>query len=181
MVYAILADGFEEIEAICVIDILRRAGVDVKTVSVTDNKLVCGAHNIPVQADILLKDTDDDYNMIFLPGGYPGYINLKQNEKVISLIHSANANGKWIAAICAAPSILGAEGVLKGKKACCFPGFEEELNCDEVVYDEVVCCDNIITSRGAGTAHKLGFKLVEILKTKDEADKLSKTMVYTNE
>ncbi len=181
MVYAILADGFEEIEAICVIDILRRAGIEIKTVSITDNKLVTGAHNIPMQADMLLKDTDDNYDMIFLPGGYPGYVNLKQNKDVMHLIHSANSNGKKIAAICAAPSILGTEGILNGKKACCFPGFEDELNCEEVLYDDVVCCDNIITSRGAGTAHKLGFKLVEILKTKDEADKLSKTMVYSNE
>ncbi len=181
MIYAILADGFEEIEAICVIDILRRAQIEIKTVSIGSTNIVKGAHGISVISDLLIKDINNDYDMIFLPGGYPGYVNLKQSKEVADMLHFANNNGKKIAVICAAPSVLGGEGLLTDKDACCFPGFEDELNCKNVLYDDVVCSGNIITSRGAGTAHKLGFKLVEILSGCQKADELRKTMVYTNE
>ncbi len=116
--------------------------------------------------------------MIFLPGGYPGYVNLESSNKVIDILTETNKSKKCIAAICAAPSILGKQGILENKTACCFPGFENELINANVSYDDVVVCENIITSRGAGTAHKLGFKIVELLKGKDVADKLSTAMIY---
>jgi len=177
MIYTLLAEGFEEIEALTVIDILRRAGIDVKTVSINDNITVCGAHNICVKADITVNEMKD-YDMIYLPGGYPGYVNLSNSKEVGSILKEAYKNNKKICAICAAPSILGKAGYLKGKKACCFPSFEESLTGADVCFDDVVTDGNIITSRGAGTAHKLGFKLVELYKGKDEADKLSKAMIY---
>jgi len=115
---------------------------------------------------------------LFLPGGYPGYVNLENNNEVISAIKNANKNCKIIAAICAAPSILGKLGLLSGKTACCFPSFEKELIGANVVFDDVSIDGNIITSRGAGTSHKLAFKLVEILKDSNTAKELESSMLY---
>ncbi len=178
MVYVLLAEGFEEIEALAVVDILRRARIKTELVSVDNKEYVKGAHNITVKSDVFLRSINDDYDLLFLPGGYPGYENLSKNDAVKFLLTRANNENKMIAAICAAPSILGKMGMLKRKSACCFPSFENDLNGAQVLFDDVVCDDNIITSRGAGTAHKLAFKLVEILKNKEEADNLEKTMVY---
>lgn len=177
MIYTILADGFEEIEALSVVDILRRAEIDIKTVSINETPYVTGAHNIVVKADILIGDITE-YDGIFLPGGYPGYVNLENSDKVISLIKDAYASNKMISAICAAPSILGKMGLLKDKDACCFPSFEEALQGANVLFDDVCVSGNIITSRGAGTAHKLGFKLVEILTDTENANTLKKNMIY---
>ena len=179
MIYALMADGFEEIEALAFIDILRRAELEIKTVSITDSNLVTGAHNIPVICDITISELKDDYTMIFLPGGYPGYVNLGDCDKVIKLLHKAADEKKRIAAICAAPSVLGREGLLDGHKACCFPSFEKELLGAEVSFDDVVVSGNIITSRGAGTAHKLAFEVVKLYKGEETATKLSETMIYT--
>lgn len=177
MIYALLADGFEEIEALAVVDILRRADIDIELVSVNSSKAVTGAHNIIVMADKTI-DEINEYDMIFLPGGYPGYVNLENSAEVINILAECNNSKRIIAAICAAPSILGKQGMLNNKSACCFPGFENELKGAEVSFDDVVVCENIITSRGAGTAHKLGFKIVELLKGKDVADNLASTMIY---
>ncbi len=177
MIYTFLADGFEEIEAIAVIDILRRAQLEVQTVSVSDSQKVTGAHGITIIADIVLSQIKE-YDMVFLPGGYPGYKNLGENSKLCDILKDANSKNKNICAICASPSILGSEGLLKGMTACCFPSFEHTLEGAEVSYDDVVVCKNIITSRGAGTAHKLAFKIVELYKGKELADELSKTMIY---
>ena len=178
MIYTLIAEGFEEIEALAVVDILRRAEIDVNLVSVTDNKIVKGAHGISINTDVTINEITD-YDMLFLPGGYPGYVNLEKSEKVIKLIKEAYAANKKIIAICAAPSILGKEGLLEGKKACCFPGFEKELMGAQVVFDDVCETENIITSRGAGTAHKLGFKIVELIKGSEFSKNLSETMLYT--
>ncbi len=178
MVYVFLADGFEEIEAIAPIDIMRRAGICVKTVGVT-GKTVTGAHEIEISSDISLNEVSlDKASLLFLPGGMPGTTNLLENEKVKELIISANEKGIYISAICAAPMILGKLGLLKGKNATCFPGFEEYLEGANAKNDKVVFDGNIITSRGAGTAHLLGFKFVEILKEKQMADELSSAMQY---
>lgn len=177
MIYTLLADGFEEIEALTVVDILRRAEINIELVSINSSKEVKGAHDITVTADKTINEIND-YDMIFLPGGYPGYINLENSAEVINILSQCDASKKYIAAICAAPSILGKQGMLHNKIACCFPGFESELKGAEVSFDEVVVCENIITSRGAGTAHKLGFKIVELLKGKDVADRLANTMIY---
>ncbi len=178
MVYVMLADGFEEIEALAVVDILRRAEVDVKTVSVYNQKSVTGSHNISVNADIMLDEIDDNYNMIILPGGMPGTINLKNNETLENILKDAYKNGKYLAAICAAPMIYGELGFLSGKKATCFPSFEKHLNGAIFKLDSVCFDGNIITSRGAGTAHEFAFKIVEILKSKDVANELRVGMLY---
>ena len=178
MVYVFLADGFEEIEAIAPIDIMRRANIEVKTVGVT-GKTVTGAHGIEITSDLSLGDVSlCDANLLFLPGGMPGTTNLLENNTLKDLILSANEKGIYISAICAAPMILGSLGLLNGKKATCFPGFEEYLNGAALSSKKVVFDGNTITSKGAGTAHLLGFKFVEILKSKDLADELFSAMQY---
>ena len=178
MIYTFLADGFEEIEALAIVDILRRAEIDIELISVKDDITVCGAHGICVNADKTISEIDDNYDAIFLPGGYPGYVNLSQNKKVTAILKDAFKQGRKIIAICAAPSILGELGFLSGKEACCFTGFEEKLLGAKVTFDDVCVSDNIITSRGAGTAHSLGFALVEIFKGKKMSDSLKNTMLY---
>ena len=177
MIYTLLADGFEEIEALAVVDILRRGGIDIMTVSVTSDISVTGAHGISVNADITIDDIAD-FDGIFLPGGYPGYENLEKNDDVILLLKNAYNDNKLIAAICAAPSIIGKLGFLKGRSACCFPSFEKHLIGANVSFEKVCVSDNIITSRGAGTAHELAFTIVKILKGETASEELSKTMLY---
>lgn len=156
MIYVFLADGFEEIEALSPIDILRRAGVDVKTVGVT-GKTVISSHKIPVIADIEISEAvTDGLEAIVLPGGIPGTPNLEKSEKVQSLIDYCSENEKYICAICAAPSILGHKGLLKGKKATAYPTFTDELDGAELSDKYVVCDGNIITARGAGVSLKFG-------------------------
>ena len=177
MIYALMAEGFEEIEALAVVDILRRAEIEIELVSISESRYVKGAHGIEVSADKLITEIQE-YDMIFLPGGYPGYINLESCTGVINVLHDCIKSNKYISAICAAPSILGKQGILENKKACCFPGFENDLIGADVCFDEVVVSENIITSRGAGTAHKLAFKIIELFKSKDVADKLASAMIY---
>ncbi len=172
MIYAFLANGFEEIEAITIIDILRRAEKEVITVGIGDN-IIRGAHGMVVVADTQdnMIELDDKLEMIFLPGGMPGTLNLERSAVVQSAIDYCVENDKYIAAICAAPSILGHKGILGGKKACCYPGFEQELKGADVNYDAVNADGKIVTSRGAGTAIKLALKLVELF-TSPERSKL---------
>ncbi len=177
MVYTFLADGFEEIEALSVVDILRRAEIEVKIISVDDNKQVTGAHGIKVVADDIIGDLTDG-ELLFLPGGMPGVTNLEASKNVMSVIRDYLSKGKYIAAICAAPSILGKMGILQGKKAVCYPGFEKYLDGAEVLTDKVVIDANIITSRGAGTASDLGFAIVSLLKDNETAKKLKTGMIY---
>ena len=173
-----LADGFEEIEALAVVDILRRAEVDVKTVSVYNQESVIGSHNISVRADVMLNEINDNYNMIILPGGMPGTLNLKSNKTLENILKDAYKNDKYLAAICAAPMIYGELGFLSGKNATCFPSFEKHLEGANFKLDSVCFDGNIITSRGAGTAHEFAFKIVEILKNKDVANELRVGMLY---
>ena len=148
MIYVFLADGFEEIEALTPVDVLRRAGFDVKTVGVT-GKTVTGSHNIPVVADITIEEvTDKDLQGVILPGGMPGTLNLENNDTVQQFADLAVKKGLLLGAICAAPSILGHKGILNGKNATCFPGFEESL-IGAYVQDAFVVTDgNIITGKG---------------------------------
>ncbi|NTW72825.1 MAG: DJ-1/PfpI family protein [Eubacteriaceae bacterium] len=177
--YLYLADGFEEIEAITTIDILRRGGIDIKTVSVTGKFDVEGAHDIVIISDLLFEDADYSHvNMIILPGGMPGTHNLQIHEGVTEKIKEFDAAGKWIAAICAAPKILGQLGILKGKAATCYPGLEKELIGAKYQTDPVVVAGNIITSRGAGTASDFGFKILELLKDKETADDIKAKMIF---
>ena len=177
MIYVLLADGFEEIEAIEPIDIMRRAKMAVATVGVND-KCIKGAHGIVVEADILIEDVNkEDMEMLVLPGG-AGHNVLDADDRVHELIDYALDNVLYISAICASPSILGKRGLLKGKKATCFPGFEQHLDGAEVVCDKVVCDGKIITARGAGAAGDFGFKIVEELRGKELSDELKKVMQY---
>ena len=178
MVYVLLANGFEEIEAITPIDILRRAGLTVKTVAVGENP-VLGAHNIPVLADIGIGEVvSEEAQLIILPGGMPGTTNLESSDAVCSLVRTAFKNAIPIGAICAAPSILGHMGLLRGKNATCFPGFEDALT-DATVKDAAVVVDGtVITARGAGCAAEFGFALAALLAGRTKADALRRTMQY---
>jgi len=178
MIYVMLAPGFEEIEALAFVDILRRADIDVSTVSIDNTQTVTGSHNITVVADVNLKDITTMADGIVLPGGLPGTYNLQKNETVISMLKEYNKSGKMVAAICAAPSVLGELELLKNKNATCYPSFEEKLFGANVCTDRVVADGNIITSRGAGTAHDFAFKFVEILKGIDKANELRSSMLY---
>lgn len=179
MIYVFLAEGFEEIEAVTVIDVLRRAGMDVKTVAITGELQVIGAHQITVTADISVEEVDlDRASAIVFPGGMPGTDNLDRSEDVGRLIFQAHKENKVIAAICAAPMILGKRGWLKGKDAVCFPGFEKYLEGANVKTVKAVISEKIVTSRGAGTAMDFACKILEVLGKKDVADGLKQNMLY---
>lgn len=177
MIYCFLADGFEETEAIAPIDILRRSGVSVTLVGI-GGRAVVGAHGIAVGADISDSELGipDDIDGVILPGGMPGTLNLEKSPAVQRFIDIAANKGALLAAICAAPSILGRKGLLKGKKATCFDGFEQFLEGAEVVDAPSMTDGNIITARGAGAALEFGFALAAYLAGRDEADSLRKGM-----
>lgn len=173
MVYVFLADGFEEVEALTPVDYLRRAGIETVTVGVT-GKTVVGAHNIPVVADITADEIvlDGDIQGIILPGGMPGTLNLENSGTVQSAIDFSYKNGLMLAAICAAPSVLGHKNILKGKKAVCFPGFENELY-GAVGYDGFSVTDgNIITAKGAGSAADFAFEIISYLCSAQKAENI---------
>lgn len=177
MVYVFLANGFEEMEALAPVDLLRRAGVEVFTVGVGSDMIV-SSHNIPVKTDttvdkIVLKD---ELEMIVLPGGMPGTLNLEANGVVQSSIDYCVENKKYICAICAAPSILGHKGLLKGRNAICFPGFEEDL-CGAIISEKYVVSDgNFITARGAGVAVDFGLEIVKALGGSELSNKIRETI-----
>lgn len=177
-VYVFLAEGFEEVEAMTPVDLLRRAGVSVSTVSVTGALEVTGSHKITIKADMLFEDLKEEADMLVLPGGMPGTIHLKEHEKLAELIQSYNGKEKYLAAICAAPTVYGEMGLLAGRKAACYPGMEEGLLSADVCYDNVAVDGNFITSRGLGTAIDFSLKLIEILVSKDKADEIAKKVVY---
>ena len=173
MILVFLAEGFEEVEALATVDVLRRAGLDVKTVGVT-GATVSGSHSIPVVCDAVIDDVtlDESIEAVVLPGGMPGTLNLEKDEKVNSFIDYAYTNGKYVCAICAAPSILGKKGLLEGKEAICFPGFEEYLY-GATVSDKSVCVDGkIITAKACGVALKFGKVIAEQFIGKEKADAL---------
>ncbi len=174
----LFATGTEEVEALAVVDILRRAGVECLLVSADDADYATGSHNITIKMDEKISNIDGVQDMLILPGGIPGVPNLASNEKVQKLVHAQNGAGKYVAAICAAPTALGGFGILKDKVACCYPSMEDGLRCKEVSYEPVVHDGNIITSRGLGTAIPFALKLVEILVDKQTADELGKKIVF---
>lgn len=175
MNYIFLDNGFEEIEAITTIDLLRRADIPVTTVSVTGNPMVLGAHDIAVEADGLIADIDfSDAVMLILPGG-PTH--LERCAALCELLQEHNAKGKLIAAICAAPSVLGRLGLLEGKQATCYPGFESFLG-DSYVDGLVVESKNIITAKGPGLSADFAFCLIEKLAGADVADRVYDAAQY---
>lgn len=178
-VYAFLADGMEEVEALMVIDLLRRTKkLNVVTVSIKEELLVESSHNIKLYADKSINEIDfEKGDCIFLPGGIPGTPNLAACDKLTEQIIKYNEEGKLLAAICAAPSVLGQLGVLKGKKATCYPGFEDKL--EGADYGGGVVTDkNIVTGKGLGVALEMGLELINVLVDKDTSDTVAKAIQY---
>lgn len=173
MVYCFLADGFEELEAIAPIDILRRAGVEVTTVGVT-GKVVSGSHGIIINADISVDEfkTDDSLEAVILPGGLPGAVNLENSSAVQNAIDFALEKGAYICAICAAPQILGHKGILSGKEAIAYPGFEKELIGAKISESHVAIDGNFITAKGAGVAVEFGLAVAASLKDQSVSDRI---------
>lgn len=173
MIYLFLAEGFEETEALTTLDMLRRAELDVLTVGV-GAKVVTGSHKIPVVADVMdIEITpDESLSCVILPGGMPGTLNLEKSSTVQRFIDFAAENNKLICAICAAPSILGHKGLLKGKNAICYDGFEAQLE-GAIISDKPVCRDgNFITAAGAGVSVEFGLEIVKELCSEAEAKRI---------
>ncbi len=171
--------GYEEIEALTVVDLLRRADIEVVCVSINNEKTVTGSHKITVEMNAGIDEIDfDSFDILICPGGMPGTKNLEACQKLTDNLRAFYKEGKLIGAICAAPSIFGHMGLLNGKKACIYPGMEAELTGAEVVYDKVVKADNVITSRGMGTAIAFGLEIVASLLDQKTADQLGKGVVY---
>lgn len=173
-----LANGFEEVEALTVVDTLRRANIKCDMCSIGNMK-VMGAHGIAVDADLIMEQLNSEsYDCLVLPGGMPGTINLKEDLRIINLVKKFNESNKIIAAICAAPIILNEADIIKSKKITSYPGVKEQLVGCEYKEDIVVEDGNLITSRGPATAMEFSFRLVERLVGKETADKLREGMLY---
>lgn len=180
MIYLFLANGFEEIEGLTALDVLRRAGEEVITVGVGSEKIV-GSHKVPVICDTTVDKIEktDDLKAVILPGGMPGTLNLEADKTVQEYIDFANEKGVLVCAICAAPSILGHKGLLQGKKAVCFPGFEKDLAGAEISKNGVVRDGNIITAKGMGVSLEFGLEILAVLQGKEKADAV-KAAVQSN-
>ena len=176
MLYMFFAQGFEEVEAIATLDVIRRSGIDIKSVGVCGTEIT-GSHNITIKCDI----TDSEVSTagidgIILPGGMPGTTNLLNSETVNSVIDFCYSNDKLVSAICAAPLILGRKGILEGKKAVCFPGFENELK-GRIETDSFFVTDgNVITAKGMGSAVNFGLEIVAYFNGRDASEKLKSTL-----
>lgn len=178
MIFIFLADGFEETEAVTPIDLLRRCQKEVVTVGVT-GKTAVSSHNIPVVCDITLDQMPTEYpEMIILPGGKTGVDNLKSCEKLAQLIRDCNEKGIFIGAICAGPSIIGSMGLLKGRKAVCYPGFEGFLEGADVLDVPAVRDGHFITARGAGASLEFSYELIKALLGEDAAEKTAGSIVW---
>lgn len=176
MIYVFLANGFEEVEALTPVDVLRRLGCEVKTVGVGGSEIT-GSHGITVKADLEEKDVETDgVEMVVLPGGLPGTLNLEKSPIVRAAVEATAKDGAWVCAICAAPSVLGHLGLLKGHKATCYPSFEQELTGAEVTGAPVEVSGNFITGRGAGAAMAFALKLGEALCGEEKARKVGAAM-----
>ena len=178
-VAVMFATGFEEVECITVVDLLRRAGVDVRTVSVTGDLYVTASHKVTFKADELIEDHDfDSTDMIVLPGGMPGTVNLGKTKLLTDKILEFDRDGKWLGAICAAPTVFGSLNILKGKRACCYPGMEDGLLGAQSTTNKVEKDGNIITSRGVGTAIEFALAIITELVGASKADEIARGIVY---
>lgn len=174
-----LADGCEMVEALTPVDLLRRAGVNVLTVSINGKETIESSHKVTIKADqIFSEDVAADADMLILPGGLQGTLNLAAHTGVTGMVKDFFEQGRYVAAICAAPSVFGELGILKGKKAVCYPSFEEKLLGAEVSMEEVAVDGNVITSRGMGTAIPFGLALIEVLLGKKTAEKTRESVIY---
>ena len=173
MIAVLLANGFEEIEALTPVDMLRRAGLEVKTVGIGGRTIV-GSHGISVEADMLPEEVDlGAVDTVVFPGGMPGSLNLDRAEFTDEIIAAVTKNGGRLAAICAAPLVLGRRGLLEGKRATCYPGFEGELRGAICTTEGVVTDESITTARGMGVALEFSKELISLLVTKEKAAELS--------
>lgn len=178
-VYVFFANGTEEIEGLTVVDLLRRADIPTEMVSVEEGREVMGSHNIPIKTDLCLNEMElDKAAMLVIPGGMPGTMNLLKNQELRTAIQQFQEEDKMLGAICAAPIVLGAAGVLNDKKATCYPGYEEKLTGAVYTEQAVVCDGNIITSRGLGTAIEFALAIVSHFKGKDAAGQLQQAILY---
>ena len=180
MVAILLGTGFEEMEALCLCDCLRRVGVEVKLISVEGLPVVTGAHGIAVAADGSLADLDAaDVELVMLPGGMGGVRAISASRQALDLVQTIYDAGRYVAAICAAPTILAALHITDGRQATCFPGMEEEMADARMCMDAPVVQDgNVITSTAAGTAMEFALHLVSLLKGEDAARELKESLVY---
>lgn len=175
-----LAEGFEEIEAITIIDVLKRGGVDVETISISDSNVVDGVHKIKLVSDYIFeekRDTIENADIIILPGGRKGTENLKKHKGVNEIAEKFSKGGKYVAAICAAPSVLGIAGLLNTRTAVCYPGIERQLFGAFIGEENVVVDGKFITSKGPATAMEFSLKLLEILAGKDISDNIRKDLL----
>jgi len=179
-VYAMIADGTEEVECLTVVDILRRSGAEVVLVSISGSKNIVSSHNVKIEADAVIEETDfADGDAVFLPGGMPGSEHLSACEPLIAALHQVNDTGKRIAAICAAPAVvLGRHGFLEGKTATCFPGLEHELTGARHTSQGVVTDGNITTARGLGFAIDLGLELAKLLVSEEVSETVKSKIQY---
>ncbi len=174
-----LADGFEEIEGLTTVDMCRRAGIDVTTVSIKDNTDIMGSHNIPLKADKIFEDVDfSQMDMLVLPGGGLGTQNLESCEKLNELLKKADSEGKFISAICAAPRVIGKLGLLNGKKATCYPGNEQFLIGAEYVNEKAVKDGRFVTSRGMGGSIEFAAAIIEQLLGSEKAKEILDQIQY---
>lgn len=174
------ATGYEEVEALTVVDLLRRVGIETNMVSITNEKTVTGSHGITVTMDKVF-DEAGEADMIILPGGMPGTTNLLACDKLTDMIKDYYNKGRYIAAICAAPTVFGKLGLLKDRRATCYPGMEDELFCEEALEDAVVMDGKIITSRGLGTAIDFALAIITALMDDEVATDLAGKIVYCSD
>ena len=159
-----MADGMEEVECLAVADMLKRGSVEVETISIMERRMVTSSHNVTILADKMFDEAEyGDSNLLFLPGGMPGTTNLGAHEGVCALLKEFDAAGKRVAAICAAPSVLGQLGLLQGRQATCYPGFEDQLTGASYTRQGVITDGHITTARGVGFAIDMGLELVRLL------------------
>jgi len=178
-VVMLFAEGFETVEALMAVDILRRGGVEITMASITEEETVASAQGIRIEMDAVMGEVDLlTYDGIILPGGMPGTLHLGESEAVKKAVLAMNEAGKIVAAICAAPSVLGKHGVLEGKNACSYPGFEEKLSGANVVEEPVAVDGNIVTSRGLGTAMEFAFALLGLLEGKEKVAEIKDAIIY---
>ena len=179
-VYVFLADGFEDVEALIPVDVFRRGGLDVTTVSISDFPLVRSAHGVNIETDIMFEQGDfSDADLVFLPGGMPGATNLFEHKGVCKAVVDQFAAGKKIAAICAAPAvILGQLGLLEGKKATCYPGFEDMLDGAQYTADLVTVDGNVTTGEGPAAAFPFAYELLAQLAGKQTSDQIAEGMRF---
>jgi len=173
------APGYEEIEALTVVDLCRRAGIDVNMVSVGEEKSATGSHSITVEMNQVFSEVDfEALDMIVLPGGMPGTRNLEAHEGLMEQVDLFFDTGKYVGAICAAPSIFGHRGIVQGKKACCYPGFEKDMKGAQICYNSVCVDGNVITSRGMGTAIDFALAIIGELCGQETAEEKAKSIIY---